>query len=305
MIALTAPRGIVAAAVASLAAHEMGKAGIGGAIEMEGLVYLAILATGAWSTVGALVLPRILGYTSDPARRRAVVVGANALTETLAQILSANGRTTITVDASSWRLDRFREAGLPIEIGDARDVATYEEAGVERDSLVIAGTTNDELNLLVAELVRTEFGVENPVVAMQRPPDDLGRRSRAWIDVLGGTGIDVPKWTRRIENGRASIVEIDPQSTDVMSALREVEKESNNHVIRLLAFERKEPAFEVGDVRLAQKDRLVLLVKEGRPLEILGPFDMSKLDAANTAEDVLTRKESGGDTDEGFRNHSH
>jgi NhaP-type Na+/H+ and K+/H+ antiporter len=179
VIALTAPRGIVAAAVASLAAHEMGKAGIEGAIEMEGLVYLSILVTGAWSTVGALVLPRILGYTADPARRRAVVVGANALTQTLARILTDNGRTTITVDAVAWRLDRFRKAGLRTVVGDARDVVTYEEAGVERDSLVVVATTNDELNLLVAELARTEFGVEHPVVAMQRPPDDLGRRSRA------------------------------------------------------------------------------------------------------------------------------
>ena len=30
----------------------------------------------------------------------------------------------------------------------------YEEAGVERDSMVVAVTTNDELNLLVAELAR-------------------------------------------------------------------------------------------------------------------------------------------------------
>jgi len=275
VIALTAPRGIVAAAVASLAAHEMAKAGIDGAIEMEGLVYLSILATGAWSTVGALVLPRILGYTADPARRRAVVVGANALTQTLAQILTDNGRTTITVDAVAWRLDRFRKAGLRTVIGDARDVVTYEEAGVERDSLVVVATTNDELNLLVAELARTEFGVEHPVVAMQRPPDDLGRRSRAWIDVLGGTGIDVPKWIRRIENHKVSELVIDPQSVEAMESLHAIEKESNNSVIRLIAFARGEPFFEVSDARLGHTDRLVLLVSEGRPLEILEPFDIS------------------------------
>ncbi|MBD3851196.1 MAG: cation:proton antiporter [Acidobacteria bacterium] len=296
VIALTAPRGIVAAAVASLAAHEMGKVGIGGAIEMEGLVYLSILATGTWSTVGALVLPRILGYTSDPARRRAVVVGANALTQTLAQVLSTNGRTTITVDASAWRLDRFRQAGLSTGIGDARDVATYEEAGVERDSLVIAGTTNDELNLLVAELVRTEFGVEHPAVAMQRPPDDLGRRSRAWIDVLGGMGVDVPKWIRRIENRRASELTIDPKSADAVAALRAVEKEFNDSVIRLVAFVKNEPVFEVGDARLGQRDRLILLVKEGRPFEILEPYDMSNLEVTNETEKLAADNEPGAET---------
>ncbi len=113
IIALTAPRGIVAAAVASLAAREMGKAGLAGAAELEGLVYLTILATGAWSTLAALVLPKILGYTDDPARRKAVLVGANALSETLARVLSAAGTNHRRIDASSWRLDRFRAAGLP------------------------------------------------------------------------------------------------------------------------------------------------------------------------------------------------
>jgi len=171
-------------AVASLAAREMAKVGIGGASEMEGLVYLTILITGTWSTAGALLLPRVLGFTADPARRRAVLIGANGLTEALARLLAAAGRTTLAVDAVSWRLDRFRAAGLLTVVGDARDAAAYEEAGVERDSLVVAGTTNDELNLLVAELVRAEFGVEHPVVALQAPPDELGRRSRAWIDLL-------------------------------------------------------------------------------------------------------------------------
>ena len=156
----------------------MEKSGLAGGAELEGLVYLTILATGAWATVSVLVLPRVLGYTDDPARRKAVLVGANALSETLARLLSSAGRTTVAIDASSWRLDRFRTAGLPIVVGDARDAATYEEAGVERDSLVIAMTTNDELNLLVAEMVHSEFGVEHPVVAIQQPPCHVALRRR-------------------------------------------------------------------------------------------------------------------------------
>lgn len=160
-------------------------------------------------------------------------------------------------------------------------------------SLVIAGTTNDELNLLVAELVRNEFGVEHPVVAMQRPPDDLGRRSRAWIDVLGGTGVDVPKWIRRIENRRASELTIDPHSTDAVAALRAVEKESNNSVIRLVAFMRNEPVFDVSDARLGHKDRLTLLVKESRPLEILEPYDMSNMEVTSETVKAAADNKSG------------
>jgi len=60
-----------------------------------------------------------------------------------------------------------------------------------------------------------------------------------------------------------------------MESLHAIEKESNNSVIRLIAFARGEPFFEVSDARLGHTDRLVLLVSEGRPLEILEPFDIS------------------------------
>ncbi len=308
VIALTAPRGIVAAAVASLAAREMGKAGLAGAAELEGLVYLTILATGAWATVTALVLPRVLGYTDDPARRKAVLVGANALSETLARLLASGGRTTVGIDASSWRLERFRAAGLQNVVGDARDAATYEEAGVERDSLVIACTTNDELNLLVAEMVHSEFGVEHPVVAIQQPPDELGRRSRAWIDLLGGGGIDVPTWNRKIENGQVVEVTIDPQSSDSVAALQAVQQEQRNGALRLVGFKNVEPSFHVDDARLEQLDRLVLLVTEGRPLEVLEAHRVANEEekavveevAANTARRSPAAEPGAADTsDEG------
>jgi NhaP-type Na+/H+ or K+/H+ antiporter len=286
VVALTAPRGIVAAAVASLAAREMGKAGLPGAAELEGLVYLTILVTGAWSTIGALVLPKILGYTDDPARRKAVLVGANALSETLARLLASAGRTTVAVDASSWRLDRFRAAGLQVVVGDARDAATYEEAGVERDSMVVAVSTNDELNLLVAEMVRAEFGVEHPVVAIQQLPEEFGRRSRAWIDLFGGKSVDVPKWIRKIDNKQASEVTIDPQSVEAVAALRAVEHGHRNGALRLVGFKMGEPLIQVDDARLAQLERLTLLVAEGRPLEVMQAHRVAADDESGAVEEV-------------------
>jgi hypothetical protein len=274
VIALTAPRGIVAAAVASLGARQMAKAGIEGGTEMEGLVYLTILATGAFATLGALVLPKLLGYTKDPARRLAVLIGANGLTETLARLLTASGRTTRVVDGVGWRLDRFRELKIATIIGDARDAATFEDAGVERDSLVVAATTNDELNLLSAELVHSEFGVENPVVAIQRPPEDLGRRSRAWIDLLGGGGIDVPTWIRKIENLTVRELVVDPGNTEAAAALRQVESQHAGSVLRLAGFAGQEPVLRVDDDALEQLERLVLLVDEGPTLEALRVFQV-------------------------------
>ena len=284
MIAATAPRGIVAAAVASLAAREMAVQGLSGGSTMESLTYVAILVTGAWSTGAALALPRPLGFTRDPARRRAVLVGANPLTLELAKHLVEARRTTVIVDGVSWRLDRFRTAGISAIHGDARDSSTYEEAGVERDSLVVAATTNDELNLLVAELVRAEFGVEHPVVALQAPPDELGRRSRAWIDLLGGRSIDIPHWIRRLDNGTSQSISIDPGEREAAARLREVEQAFERDVLRLLGLRDGEPVLAVSDDRLDQLDALTVLVGDGKSAELLRASTVSA--AEGGAEEV-------------------
>lgn len=272
MLALTAPRGIVAAAVASLAARQMEHVGTAGGTAVEGLVYLAILATGAWATLMALVLPWLLGFTRDPSRRRAVLIGANAVTEQVAQLLRDSGRDTVVVDAVSWRLDRFRKTGIGTVCGDARDAATYEEAGVERDSLVVAATTNDELNLLVAELVRDEFGVEHPVVVLQRPPEELGRRSRAWIDLFGGRGVEIPWWIRHVEDEHIHRIEIDAGDDTALALLRETERELGRRILRLAVRTGSEIRLIVDDDRLEGAERLLLLVADGRARELLTPI---------------------------------
>ena len=75
------------------------------------------------------------------------------------------------VDSSWWRLDRFKTLGIATFRGDTRAATANEEAGVERDSLVVTVPTNDKLNLLAADLVHSEFGVERPGVALHSLPD--------------------------------------------------------------------------------------------------------------------------------------
>jgi voltage-gated potassium channel Kch len=276
MLGMTAPRGIVAAAVASLAARQLSRLGIAGGETMEGLVYLAILATGAWSTLMALVLPKALGYADDPTRRRAVLVGANALTEAIGRSLTASGRTTIVVDSVSWRLDRFRAAGIAGVCGDARDAITYEEAGVERDSTVLTATTNDELNLLVAELVHAEFGVEHPVVALQRPPDEFGRKSRAWIDLLSGRAVAIPAWISRLENAKAKVLDIDLRNDKAGAVLRELLRETDNGILPLVGWDGSEPMTRLNLEHLGSLDRLSVAVTIGRVEDQLAPFVVTK-----------------------------
>ena len=267
-LAMTAPRGIVAAAVVSLAARHLAAAGISGADRLEGLVYLTILVTGAWATGAAVALPRMLGYAGEAGRRRAVILGANPLGEALAAALSDTGWSVVVVDGTCWRLDRFRALGYEVVCGDAREAATWDEAGVEPDSLVAAVTTNDELNLLAAETVHREFAVEHPVAALQRPPEDLGRRSRAWLDLLGGTATDVPGWIRRLESGEAELLRIPLGDGRVAAAVREARREAGDGFLGLFLESGGRPAFRFS-LEGTPEGTLAALVAGGRAAALL------------------------------------
>ncbi len=292
VLAMIAPRGIVAAAVASLAARELALRGIPGAGQLEALTYLAILVTGAWATLSAVVWPRVLGFTDDPSRRRVVIVGENPLTEALGRALDRLEWTVVVVDGVAWRLERARAAGFSTVLGDARDAITYEEAGVEADTLVVAGTTNDELNLLVAELVHHEFGVPNPVVALHHPPEELGRRSRAWVDLLGGRGLDVPRWLRLLESGHVHELEVEVDEA-AAGILRQAERELPDDVLRLVAVENGRPRFNVSGPVREGWERLVLLVAEGRAWEMLAELRREKAAPEEGTEEEPSQPATG------------
>lgn len=287
VVGMTAPRGIVAAAVASLAAHHMMTMGVKGAGALEGLVYLGILMTVIWSTMVAIAVPRLMGYAQDTKRLRAVLVGANPLSGILAATLKRSGRTVVAIDSVPWRLDGLRANGFPTVCGDARDSTTYEEAGVERDSLVVAVTTNDELNLLVSDLVHAEFGVEHPIAALTSPPEDFGRRSRSWTDLLGAQDVDVARWNRRIEAERVAVVDIDLDPDGIGHRLKELDREFENQMLPIVSWNGGQPSFRIQFDPGESGTTLTMLVETGPALERLEALIRDVEDEVEPSETAL------------------
>lgn len=264
MLALTAPRGIVAAAVASLSAIEL--RGLGhsqDAATLESLVYLTILVTCTWATLGASLLPRLLGYLEDRSRRRAILVGAHPLSLTLAKLLADEGWTANLVDASRTKLDQARAQGFTTVYGDARDTTTYEDAGIERDSHLLALTTNDELNMLIAGLVRNEFGVEHPVIAAQRPHEEFGRLRGAWVDLLGGGPLSTDRWSRLLEDQRAILVTAKLPADDALVELRSLLRTQSADYLMICGWNGHRPSFRLDLERLDAFERVSVLTACG------------------------------------------
>lgn len=264
VLALTAPRGIVAAAVASLSAIELRQLGNArDAIQLEGLVYLTILVTCTWATVMSPVLPRLLGYLSDRSRRRVVLVGAHPVSIAVARLLGAEQWTAVVVDTSRAKLDQARKQGITSVFGDARETATYEDAGTERDSHVLALTTNDELNMVIANMVRNEFGVEHPVIAAQSPPEHFGRLRGAWLDLLGGGAVSIQQWSRALEDGRAELVTLALPKGEALSELRSLLRNEDGDYLTVCGWSGRRPKFRVDLDHLEGLERLSVLTQRG------------------------------------------
>ena len=263
ILALTAPRGIVAAAVASLSAIELSQHGrADDAVALEGLVYLVILVTCTWATLMAKILPGRLGYLDDPSRRKVVLVGMNYLTLEIGKLFRVRNWTVSVIDGVREKLKPLRDHAIVGVADDARDAVSYDKAGVERDTIVIALTTNDELNLLTAELLRDEFGIEHPVVTLQRPSSELGHVRHAWVDVLGNREIELPRWAGLIRNDKALLRTVSmPDSTPERQALQGLIADHPRDLAVLFGWKSDKPTFDFEDNLPIDAQELTLVVQ--------------------------------------------
>jgi hypothetical protein len=198
-----------------------------------------------------------------------VLVGANPLTTLLARTLMEADRKVVVVDSVARKLEPLRRLGVLTVRGDARDASTYENAGVERDTHVLAVTTNDELNLLVAELVREEFGVEHPVVAMQRPSEEFGSKRRAWVDLLGGRGLDVNRWIRWAEADRLAVISMPIETEQAQMTVRDLIRDEEPQAMFLCGWVGGDPLFKPEADDLGRFEAVTLLAVKGEASEAL------------------------------------
>ena len=147
MLALTAPRGVVAASFAYLIAQHMAEGGRGDASVLVPLSFLVISATVLFSGLLGEPLARLLGVHTGE-RRALLIVGANHLGRLIAREVASRGVAVRLVDKNSAEVARSRDAGLVAHQGDATDPAFLEEIDLGEVGRVLALTRNEEANML-------------------------------------------------------------------------------------------------------------------------------------------------------------
>lgn len=88
------------------------------------------------------------------------IVGCGRLGAYIANRLSANGHSVVAIDSDADGFDALsgEYSGFRVE-GDATEIETLRSAKIDQADMVIAATTSDNVNILVAQIASKLFGV--------------------------------------------------------------------------------------------------------------------------------------------------
>lgn len=202
-IAWIGPRGIVAAAVASLFATELAARGAPEGAEFRAVVFLTIVVTVTLSGFTGWPMGKLLGVLAKT-NQGWLIFGANRVAIALALALKESGEEVLLIDRNRDACAEAEAAGLNVLMGNGLDAHTLLRAGVETRRGVIAMTGNDETNLLFVQTAKrlhrslagwlvlggAKGGVTSHMI------EEEGAR------VLGGRKMDIALLAALVEEGR-------------------------------------------------------------------------------------------------------
>lgn len=156
-LAWMAPRGIVAAAVASLFAIRLESLGYASASLLASATFVAIIGTVAVYGLSSPWLARRLGV-AEPNPQGLLIVGAHTWARSLAELLQRRGITVRMVDTNWDNVVAARLAGLDAIHGSALAEHTLEQLDLGGLGRLLALTSNDWVNALVVQHFAPVFG---------------------------------------------------------------------------------------------------------------------------------------------------
>ena len=167
------------------------------------LVFMAIATTATVPvllTQGVAWLRRRGELVKAGDRRMTMIVGAHALSRTIARFLEVTG-PVVMVDTNDLNLDAARREGLVVHKGNALDDLSLQDAGIDQTMRFIAATPNPEVNLLAARNAQ-ELGVSEVFTVL---PESVGDKYDSMLEESGADSIVVPEtampWEEAIRRG--------------------------------------------------------------------------------------------------------
>ena len=203
-IAWLAPRGIVAAAVASFFADTLAHDGIPGGGELRALVFLVIAVTVLLQGITGSVLASALGV-----RRKIntgyAILGANELGLAIGTALRDGGETVLFIDTNIDATKAAEEAGFRVVFGNVLEEGTRERAGLDSVAACIGVTPNEEVNLIFARRVAEEYKIPRLYVLEGSHVTESIIQNAGALALFGGAEKDAGLWTVRLRRATATV----------------------------------------------------------------------------------------------------
>jgi len=202
---------------------------------------------------------------------RVGIAGAGAVGLYIAGDLRSSGHEVLLIEQQPGIQERADTAdGIEWYIGDACEVSTLKDAGLDRCDVVVAATGDDEDNLVVSLLAKTEFAVPRVIARVNNPKNewlfnenwgvDLSVSTPHLITALVEEAVEVGRLVRllQFEGGHARLVEA-TLATDapvVDKAIAELDIPRDATIVAVVRDEhvvmpRGDTVFEAGDEVLA------------------------------------------------------
>ncbi|MDO4662198.1 MAG: TrkA family potassium uptake protein [Tissierellia bacterium] len=113
-------------------------------------------------------------FKKDYDKNYTVIIGCGRLGSYLAQVLSSQNKNVIILDKEKKSFDRLSGnfGGLSI-CASGLDLDVLEEINIKKASAVIVVTDNDNTNIMIAQIVKYMFNVENVLARLYDPERDM------------------------------------------------------------------------------------------------------------------------------------
>jgi NhaP-type Na+/H+ and K+/H+ antiporter len=260
------PRGIVAAAVASLFAAELNMYGIAGGNELRALVFMVITVTVLSAGLTGGLVAQILDLRR-PSNSGWVILGANELARATAKILLENNEEVICIDANPDVCSAAEQDCTRVIFGNGLKTHNLLRAEIDTRAGALAITGNEEMNLLFTQKVKAEAKLLHTFMALQDQYEGVtvDMVHEAGSQVMFGSPRDVDFWSARIRKGVVNLERWQVQETGMLTEKRIENAQgdpflSDNSGIPL-TLRRNGRQFPVGDsTRFRNGDEVVYIV---------------------------------------------
>ena len=152
-----APRGIVAASVASVFSFELAAHGVEGAEQLAPITFLVIVGTVITYGLTASTVGRWLGI-AEQNPQGVLIIGADIVARSIGKAIQAQGFRVVLVDTNHQHIYVAKEDGLETYYGDALSEKTSADLSLTGLGRVMGLTPNNEINTLSTIHFSDEFG---------------------------------------------------------------------------------------------------------------------------------------------------